>query len=39
MQLTMEQLIFIVKSYYEVKRCNQVQTKFILKSMGGMVNL
>ena len=29
MQLTMEQPIFIVKSYYEAKRCNQVQTKFI----------
>ena len=28
MQLTREQRIFIVKSYYETKSCNQVQTKF-----------
>ena len=28
MQLTMELRIFIVKSYYETKRYNQVQTKF-----------
>ena len=29
MQLTMEQRTFIVKSYYETKSYNQVQTKFI----------
>ena len=28
MQLTMEQRIFIVKSYYETKSYNQIQTKF-----------
>ena len=28
MQLIMEQRIFIVKSYYETKSYNQVQTKF-----------
>ena len=28
MQLTMEQRIFVVKSYYETKIDNQVQTKF-----------
>ena len=28
MYLTMEQDILIVKSYYETKSCNQVQTNF-----------